>query len=175
MNGIKEIWKDVPGFEKLYQVSSYGRLKSFARYKNSKQKERILKIRICNHGYSRLALHRKGKTKYMFAHRMVMLVFVGPSDLQVNHKDENPLNNHIDNLEYVNASQNRIYSLNKKATSSKFVGVVKTNGMWVARVTHEGKRFFIGKFKKEIDAHHAYVNFLNDKGIKYMTPRTSAI
>ena len=94
-----EIFKDVAGYEGIYQVSNYGKLKSF--YTN-----RILKPAITNCGYYTITLVKDKNKITKNIHRVIAATFLGESNLDVNHKDGNKLNNHIDNLEYVTKSQN---------------------------------------------------------------------
>jgi hypothetical protein len=104
---MQEIWKDIKGYEGLYQVSNLGRVKSLERYKTNwskKQcvKERVLKPILANTGYYMVVLSKNGITKSVLVHRLVAETFLSnPNNLeQVNHKDENKLNNNIDNLEF---------------------------------------------------------------------------
>jgi len=106
-----EIWKDIPGYEGLYQVSDMGRVKSVARIKQNGRsyhlaKERILKQNLLSSGYLRIGLHKNAKRKSLSVHRLVLLVFVGESDLTVNHKDGIKTNNTLNNLEYCTQSEN---------------------------------------------------------------------
>jgi hypothetical protein len=77
----KEIWKDVPSYEGLYQVSNLGRVKSL-----KFGKEKILKSGTNTKGYFYVILCNKN-TQPFSIHRLVMRAFVGESDLQVNHKN----------------------------------------------------------------------------------------
>ena len=113
---MTEIWKDVPGFENSYEISSYGRLKSKDRkIKNSKnfyiKKGQIIKPIRCTNGYYEYVLHKNGKKKIWLVHRLVATVFIpNPGGLeQVNHKDENISNNNVMNLEWVTPKQNANY------------------------------------------------------------------
>lgn len=112
-----EIWKDIPGYEGKYQVSNYGRVKSIARYRKSKNDtvvfvpEKVLKGKIDKDGYVEYALcagtHKK--MKYYRAHRLVAVAFIpNPNNLPIiNHKDCNPGNNCVENLEWCDYSFNR--------------------------------------------------------------------
>lgn len=94
-----EIFKDIAGYEGLYQASNYGNIKSF--YTN-----KIIIGSITKNGYYTISLV-KGKNKISKSiHRIIAATFYGDSNLDVNHKDGNKLNNHIGNLEYVTKSQN---------------------------------------------------------------------
>lgn len=114
---MNEIWKDIPGFEGLYQISNMGRVKSLGRvFSNSRWKNRVCKPRILKgiskHGYLYVVLcdhfHQKTSTQ---VHRLVASAFVpNNSNLPfVNHIDENPGNNRADNLEWCNAEYNANY------------------------------------------------------------------
>lgn len=101
MQTYEEIWKDIPNYEGLYQVSNLGRVKSFKR-----GKEKILKPRLDRVGYYHVGLCEGGERKSNLVHRLVMLAFVGESDLQVNHKNGAKSDNRLENLEYCTSSEN---------------------------------------------------------------------
>lgn len=97
----KEMWKDIPEYEGLYQVSNYGRVKSLTRYK------KILKPYI-NYGYANIILSKNKKTKYYKIHRLVAQAFIPNIENKpfINHKDGNKLNNNVNNLEWCTAKEN---------------------------------------------------------------------
>lgn len=107
MGGImkKEYWKPVVGYEGLYEVSNFGRVKSL-----KFGKERILKQKIRG-GYYSVGLSKNGIVKTYQVHRLVAEAFIDNTDNlpQVNHKDENKLNNSVDNLEWCDAQYNCNY------------------------------------------------------------------
>ena len=100
---MQEIWKDVVGFEGLYKVSNLGNVKSL----------RIGKILIpsINRGYKRITLCKNGNRKNKVIHRIVAEAFLdNPKSLPcVNHKDENKLNNCVENLEWCDIKYNTNY------------------------------------------------------------------
>ena len=115
-----ELWKDIKTYEGLYQVSNLGNVKSVDRYiyagdnsnhKYQHIKEHYLKL---NGGrkYIQVILCKNGKTKAFLVHRLVAEAFIpNPNNLPcVNHKDENPKNNHVDNLEWCTYSYNNTYN-----------------------------------------------------------------
>ena len=113
-----EIWKDIENYEGFYQVSNLGRVKSVERDKflpngtfHSHLKEKILAPGLNNKGYSYVNLFKNGKRKSMLVHRLVATAFIpNPKNKpMVNHKDENPQNNCVDNLEWCDASYNINY------------------------------------------------------------------
>jgi len=110
---MNEIWKDIVGYEGCYQVSNLGNVKSFISTYNGNRfypKELILR-QYSNKGYLRVALTDSfGKVKYYLVHRLVLTVFLGYSELDVNHIDGNKKNNRVENLEWVTKSENQIHA-----------------------------------------------------------------
>ena len=102
MQNYEEIWKDIPNYEGMYQVSNLGRVRSLW-FGN----ERVLKLGFSGRGgYHLVVLCKGGAKKNKSIHRLVMLAFVGESDLQVNHKNGIKTDNRLENLEYCTASEN---------------------------------------------------------------------
>ena len=125
-----EIWKDIEGFEGLYQVSNLGRTKRL--YKNDKEK--ILKPFSNKDGYLRVNLCKEGKSKQSKVHRLVAKAFIPNLDnkSQVNHRDENKSNNKVENLEWVTSKENINYGTRTermaKSQSRPIYGInIKTN------------------------------------------------
>ena len=113
---MKEIWKDIEGYEGLYQISNYGVVKSLKKYAGkSLRKEKILKTYKDKDGYIKVILCKNSKTRFLSIHRLLAEVFIpNPDNLpQINHKDENPLNNKVDNLEWCTQQHNVIHSKHK--------------------------------------------------------------
>ncbi len=112
---MNEIWKDVIGFEGLYQVSNLGRVKSLDRKVNSRYginriiSGKILKKLINTKGYLYVDLKRKCKGKKHLIHRLVAQAFIpNPENKpQVNHIDGNKQNNCVSNLEWNTISENQ--------------------------------------------------------------------
>ena len=103
---IKEYWKPVVGYEGLYMVSNWGRVKSI-----KFGKERILKPVTNSSGYLLVGLYKNNIEKKYSVHRLVAEAFIpNPYNLpQVNHRDENKLNNNVDNLEWCTNEYNINY------------------------------------------------------------------
>lgn len=104
-----EIWLPVVGFEGLYEVSSYGRVKSL-NYRRTKQ-EKIIKQEKDRYGYLIINICKNGKRKIIRVHRLVAKAFIdNPNNLEtVNHKNEDKTDNRIDNLEWLSRADNIRY------------------------------------------------------------------
>lgn len=115
-----EIWKDIKGYEGLYQVSNLGRVKSL-HYRHS-NREKILPLQKCRE-YLNVGLSKNGKQTPYFIHRLVAQTFIpNPDGLpEVNHKDENKYNNCIDNLEWISTIDNFNYGTRNKRISEKLI------------------------------------------------------
>ena len=112
----KEYWKPVVGYEGLYEVSNWGRVKSLKRLVKSPRGyrtvcERTLKPTKDSHGYLCVSLYKEGEMKFVKIHRLVAEAFLNnPDNLpQINHKDEDKTNNHVNNLEWCDAQYNCNY------------------------------------------------------------------
>lgn len=101
---MEVIWKAVPGYEGLYEISNCGRLKCFV-------KGVITYGAISAKGYRVTCLYKNKKKKSVFIHRLVAKAFIpNPQNLPfINHKDENKLNNNVENLEWCTAKYNSNY------------------------------------------------------------------
>ena len=97
-------WKTIKNYENLYMVSNTGKVYSI-RYK------KVMVARINNSGYYTIELHKNGHRKTCLVHRLVAKAFLSnPKNyLVVNHKDENKLNNTVDNLEWCTIAYNNLY------------------------------------------------------------------
>lgn len=105
-----EIWRDIKGYENIYQVSSLGRVKSLERvsYLGKIIKEKILKNSFNHRKYLVVHLSKDGKSKVVTVHRLVAEAFIpNPENkLEVNHIDEDKTNNCLNNLEWVTSKEN---------------------------------------------------------------------
>lgn len=113
VNKMEEIWKDIKGYEGLYQVSNLGRVKRilFINRICIKEKEKMLKPRQNKFGYLLVSLSKNGKIKQITIHRLVAETFLNnPNNYSdINHKDENKQNNNVDNLEFCTHKYNTNY------------------------------------------------------------------
>lgn len=130
---MKEVWKDIEGYEGLYQVSSFGRVHSL--YKNI-----ILKGVKATGGYTIVNLSKNGSTSTKTIHRLVAQVFIPNPENKpgVNHIDEDKSNNRVDNLEWMTAKENVNHGTrNKRLSRTKSIPILAIN-----LKTGESKQFY---------------------------------
>ena len=126
----EEFWKDIAGYEGLYQVSNFGRVRSADRIDRygREYKGKILTPCTDNQGYLHIALHNNGKRKTVRVHRLVAEAFINNTDncKYINHKDENKQNNNAENLEWCSAKYNCNYGSRVSRIKNKLnVGVIQ--------------------------------------------------
>ena len=134
MESIAEIWKDVQGYEGLYQVSNLGRVKGLKRSKIRK---------LCNDrgGYLCVSLKKQGKAKNFKVHRLVAVAFIpNPENKpEVDHINAIKTDNNINNLRWVTAKEN----MNNPLTKVRFVG--KNNPFYGKKHSEETKEKMRGR------------------------------
>ena len=148
---MEEIWKDVPGYEGLYQVSNFGKVialsKEFLVGKGTvivhKQKE------ISFHHkrrYFQVALNNKGKRKYVSVHRLVAQAFIPNPDNKpcIDHIDGNRANNRVDNLRWVTHKENSNNPITRErikanCTGAKRCGANSPVAKRIKRISKDGK------------------------------------
>ena len=122
METTGEQWKDIPGYEGYYQVSTHGRVKALARVVQKRIKaphtqgsspvqpwaERILKGTMNTNGYPRVMLRRNAQAKTFSIHRLVLVTWVGEPQpgQQACHNDGDRANNHVTNLRWDTSKNN---------------------------------------------------------------------
>ena len=133
---MKELWKDISGYEGVYQISNLGRVKRLAYISEISPRgykqymhfsEKILKPYTDKSGYVYTHLSKAGKTNAYLLHRLVAETFIpNPDNLPVvNHKDENKSNNCVDNLEWCTQQYNASYgngAISRRNTIRKLQG-----------------------------------------------------
>lgn len=103
-----EQWRDVEGYDGMYQVSDIGRVRSL-----KFGKTRILKNNILPSGYVQIGLNKNGRVKTKYIHRLVANAFINNDDEsknEINHIDECKQNNRVSNLEYCDRRYNMTYN-----------------------------------------------------------------
>lgn len=132
-----EEWRDIPGYEGLYQVSNTGRVKSLLRLdaKGRRIKGKMMMLRPSHKGYLKVPLTKGGKQKNKFVHNLVVFTFIGtkPEGMQCNHKNGNKKDNHLDNLEYCTGSYNVLHAYRVLDRPSALTG----EKHWNAKLTQD--------------------------------------
>jgi hypothetical protein len=159
----EEIWIDVKDFEKNYQVSNFGRVKVKEKIilKSNNRimtfPERIISQSTHYKNKYKSVHFTKDKIKKRFlVHRLVAFNFLKTNieNAEVNHIDSDKSNNKLSNLELVTRGENQSHLSKKKHSSSEYVGVCSIkNKIWVSYINHKGKRFYLGRFKTQLEAH----------------------
>lgn len=121
-NMKEEEWKDIEGYEGLYQVSSYGNVKGLAHDTTYVHRGNVVVRHFGEHlmklpnpgkdGYLSICLTKCGVQKFHSIHRLVAKAFIPqiPGKPQVNHKDGNKQNNHVDNLEWMDSREQQLHA-----------------------------------------------------------------
>jgi len=149
---MNEIWRDIKGYEGLYQVSNLGRVKSLSRkykhnmfgkkiiYKTSK--ERLLTINI-NQGYAHVVLCKNGKCKQKLLHRLIAQSFIPNPENKpnINHIDGNGLNNNLDNLEWCTQKENIKHASDILNIFNNYQRYRDTRTKFVIQLNNETKEF----------------------------------
>ncbi len=106
---MNEDWKDIVGYDGIYQVSSCGNVQSKAKC----GKYKSIKCIKSKGGYLLIRLYKNKVGKTFYAHRLVIETFLAPhfcpmcgTNMEIHHKDNNKLNNSISNLEFVTRKEN---------------------------------------------------------------------
>tara|TARA_R100000544_G_scaffold25671_1_gene13083 strand:+ start:212 stop:715 length:504 start_codon:yes stop_codon:yes gene_type:complete len=161
---MKEIFKDIKGYEGLYQVSNLGNVKSLKRKHVTKDK--LLSPCMANNGYLKVNLTKNGIYKNNSIHQLIAITFLNhvPNgrNIIVDHIDNNPLNNNLENLQLITQREN--VSKDRVNCSSRYTGVCwhKSLNKWVSSITINGKRKHLGYFNTEIEASNEYQKALKN-------------
>lgn len=167
---MQEVWKDIPNYEGLYQVSNLGRVFSLPKEwvgskgcKNS-HNGKLLSIYNSTKGYSRVVLINNGKRKTREVHQLVAEAFLGHTPcgfkLVVDHINNNKLNNTVNNLQLISQRENVSKNIINKTSKYTGVNFDKSRNKWQSRILIGGKRKHLGYFDNELDAYNAYIRKL---------------
>lgn len=178
---MQEVWKDIAGYEGMYQVSNLGNVRSLDRVVEVKnQTSRFVKGKekrqtVGNHGYCVVYLYKDNKLQTETVHRLVAEAFLAnPKNKEtVNHIDGNKKNNCVENLEWSSYTENNAHArlqglnkteniakgmrnpifMNKNNTSGrKGVYFEKRTGKWMAYITVNKKMIYLGRYDNKEDA-----------------------
>jgi hypothetical protein len=159
---VTEEFKPVKGYKGLYEISSFGRVKSLRR--NKSKKTMLKKLTLATNGYLCTSFFKEGKTSVKNIHQLVAIAFHNHTPcrfkLVVNHIDFNKLNNHATNLNLITNRENS----NKKHlnSTSKYVGVSWSNTLnkWISVIRIDGRDKYLGSYHDEDEAGKAYKDAL---------------
>lgn len=174
-----EVWKDIPEYEGLYQISNLGRVKSLKREVFRKNhfmqlQETFINSHENNTGYLAVGLYKNSKGKRFLIHRLIAINFIpNPNNLLIiNHIDGNPLNNKISNLEWATQRENCCHAKLNINQVSKYTGVSYSHDRqkYASYIRVNGKKKFLGRFNTELEAYNARVKYEKENGIvnKYL-------
>lgn len=170
---MQEIWKEVKGYEGLFEVSDLGNVASLDRVVPTNRGSRIYTGRIlslCNSaGYVKVHLTKNKVSKQIKVHQLVAIAFldhIPKKGIVIDHKDNNRKNNKVSNLQIITHRQNIAKGYSVKNTSSKYTGVYYKGANqrgkdWRAMANIGKVRHSLGSFDLEEDAAKAYNNFIN--------------
>lgn len=162
------IWKDIVGYEGIYEVSNTGLVRTSAsktthskRHGIRRWKQRVLKEKNPNGRDVRVTLWKNGKPKDFLVHRLVAMAFIPSIEGKnfVNHLDGNPKNNHISNLEWCNSKENNNHAFD--------TGLIKTGKkvILVHKETYEPIYFrSLSKASKYLGYRDTYLANMLEKG-----------
>jgi hypothetical protein len=157
---MEKEFKEIPGFNGKYLINEVGDVYTL-------KHKKILKTELSNAGYLRVGLCLNNKQKKYSVHRLVAEIYLDKTDGCdiVNHKDQNKLNNHVDNLEWCNYNENNTHFT--RAKTSKYHGVSwhKGHKSWSAQSRLNGKVKWLGSYKTELEAYNATIKFETDNQI----------
>ena len=166
---MTEIWKDIKGYENLYEISNYGRVRTHKNkttwterhgtrhWKQIYLKEKNPKGRDC-----RVSLWKDGKVKDYLVHRLVAFAFIPNDDITrdcINHIDGNPKNNHVENLEWCNYKENSNHAFDNE--------LMRCNNKVVLLRLKDNKRFNFRSMTKAshfLGKSHGYISDYLKKG-----------
>jgi len=166
-----EIWKDIPGYEGYYQVSSIGRVKSLGKTSvNSLGVLRTYEPKMLNNvigsdGYFMATLIVNKKRKQFKVHQLVAMAFLNHTpcgyNVVVDHINNDPLDNRVENLQLITQ---RLNASKDRGGSSKYTGVNydKKTKRWRSQIRLNGGKKHLGLFKCELAAAYAYNKALKD-------------
>ena len=152
-----EEWRDIKGYEGIYMVSSYGRVKSLKR--RGVKNDRLLSTPKNPRGYRVVSLHKYGIQIAKDVHVLVAIAFLNHTpdghSIVVDHINNDKSDNRVDNLQLITQREN---SSKDRAGTSKYTGVSWDTGAkkWRAQIMINGKKKFLGYFETEKEAAKAY-------------------
>lgn len=149
MQTEREEWRDIPGYEGLYQVSDMGRVRSLPRIVEfngirRRTQGKTLKPHDNGNGYMNVPLHKNGTTETAYVHRLVACAFVpNPDDKPcVNHIDYDTNNNRASNLEWVTQGENIAHSLQNSHVPHKSWKMPTSGERYIYEIERRGRKVY---------------------------------
>ena len=161
-----EIWKPVKDYPD-YDISNYGRVKSFKWGKEKIRKQSFVG-KTNDNKYLGVTLHKNGKTVTKRVHRLVAQYIPNPHNYtEVNHKNGDYSDNYHLNLEWTSPRENCCHRSKILKKSSKYIGVCwsKRYVKWQSEITVNSKNIYLGRFNTEEEAYQARCNYEKENGI----------
>jgi hypothetical protein len=154
----KEEWKPVKNYEGLYEVSSLGRVKSLRRNK-------VMNVFFDSRKYIIVSLRKDSIKKTFRIHSLVAESFLnhvrnGKMDLVIDHINDNPSDNKVENLQIITQRENSCKTQGNYSSKYKGVCWYSRDKRWVSKIYIDKKTIVLGYFKCELAAHLAYQNKL---------------
>lgn len=168
----EEIWKDIPNYEGLYQVSNLGSVKSLAKIKLNNGKhpfttqDKILKPSVIRYNYLSIGLVKNNSKKCFKIHQLVAMAFLNHTPCGykkvVDHINDNPSDNRVENLQIITQRENTYKTQGKYSSMYKGVSFCKQTLQWKAQIVINNKNYNLGRFKTEQEASSVYQNKLKE-------------
>lgn len=174
-NKLREEWRPIKGYEGLYEVSSFGRIKRLPLGKQwpyRRTHNNIRKVRITRNGYCRVNLSKGNIVKCFNVHRLVAMAFIpNPDNLpQVNHKDENKLNNKVENLEWCTQRYNNLWGTARQRQNETRHRNDPNCEIWKKSALHMAKK--VAKCSKDgeiLNTYPSMTSAANETGVAIRT------
>lgn len=167
---MNEIIKDIPGTSGNYKISNLGKV-----YSNKSGELKELSQSI-NSKYLVVCLYYNNKNNIKYIHKLVAESFLGHNpngyEMVINHIDGDTRNNNLSNLEIITQRENVMLRKDKLHSSSPYIGVswCEPHHKWIARITINKKRIWLGYYDCDIDAYNIYIKATNNLD-KYTNPK----
>ena len=159
---MSEIWKAIPNYEGIYEVSNLGNIKSL-NYNRTKI-EKIMTPSLNRYGYYQIGLSKNNNKKSFPVHQLVAITFLNHTPcgykLVVDHINDNSKDNRLENLQLITQRENAYKKQGKHSSSYKGVYWSKQLNKWRACITIDNKQKHLGCFINEHEAHLKYQNSL---------------
>lgn len=159
-----EEFRDIPGYEGLYQVSNLGNVKSLNYNRTCKEKN--LKTRIDGNGYYQVGFCKNGEVKTFKVHKLVAMTFLNHKPcghkLVIDHLNDIKTDNRLENLQIVTQRENVFKTQGRYSSQYKGVSWSKQKNKWVSNILINKKRIHLGLFNCELAASISYQNKLKE-------------